>query len=67
MFKIFYNPPEEIHHDTLHVICSSAPLKFSDNYLFSLLALNGPIPESEKIKLNFYFNTAFGNERVFKG
>ena len=23
--------------------------------------------QSEKIKLNFYFNTAFTNERVFKG
>ena len=29
-----------------------------------ILTLNG---QSEKIKLNFYFNTAFRNERVFKG
>ena len=32
------------------------------------LTLNGPIPDKvKKIELNFYFNTAFRNERVFKG
>ena len=32
------------------------------------LTLNGPIPNKvKKIELNFYFNTAFRNERIFKG
>ena len=32
------------------------------------LTLNVPIPDKvKKINLNFYFNTAFRNERVFKG
>ena len=32
------------------------------------LTLNVPIPDKvKKIKINFYFNTAFRNGRVFKG
>ena len=33
-----------------------------------VLTLNGPIPDKvKKIKLNFYFNTAFGSLRVKYG
>ena len=57
--------------------CSEKSLKFTqksrqsrDYFRFADYSFNPQRPnleQSEKIKLNFYFNTTFRNEQVFKG